>query len=101
MRWSTVRLGQVAAITLYALPMGAPSSVEDTGIKSIPCDPILREAAEIDATAVRIDLQDETTMAAAAARLTDGIDHIVTTGSAPPLERWSDGTASPTTSSTR
>ncbi|WP_344114326.1 hypothetical protein [Kribbella alba] len=50
---------------------------------------------------MRIDLQDETTMAAAAARLTDGIDHIVTTGSAPPLERWSDGTASPTTSSTR
>ena len=40
-------------------------------------------AAEIDATAVRIDLQDETTMAAAATRLADGIDHIVTTGSAP------------------
>lgn len=40
-------------------------------------------AAEIDATAVRIDLQDETTMAAAAARLADGIDHVVTTGSAP------------------
>ncbi|MFC8799017.1 SDR family oxidoreductase [Promicromonospora sp. NPDC057138] len=40
-------------------------------------------AAEIGATAVRIDLQDETTMAAAAARLADGIDHIVTTGSAP------------------
>jgi NAD(P)-dependent dehydrogenase (short-subunit alcohol dehydrogenase family) len=40
-------------------------------------------AAEIDATAVRIDLQDETTMAAAATRLAEGIDHIVTTGSAP------------------
>lgn len=40
-------------------------------------------AAEIDATAIHIDLQDETTMAAAAARLADGIDHIVTTGSAP------------------
>jgi NAD(P)-dependent dehydrogenase (short-subunit alcohol dehydrogenase family) len=40
-------------------------------------------AAEIDATAVRIDLQDETTMAAAARRLADGIDHIVMTGSAP------------------
>lgn len=41
-------------------------------------------AAEIGATAVRIDLQDETTMAAAAAtRLADGVDHIVTTGSAP------------------
>ncbi|MEV0894686.1 SDR family oxidoreductase [Promicromonospora sp. NPDC050262] len=40
-------------------------------------------AHEIGATAVRVDLQDETTMAAAAARLTDGIDHVVTTGSAP------------------
>jgi NAD(P)-dependent dehydrogenase (short-subunit alcohol dehydrogenase family) len=40
-------------------------------------------AAEIGATAVHIDLQDETTMAAAAARFADGIDHIVTTGSAP------------------
>jgi NAD(P)-dependent dehydrogenase (short-subunit alcohol dehydrogenase family) len=40
-------------------------------------------AAEIDATVIHIDLQDETTMAAAAARLADGIDHIVTTGSAP------------------
>ena len=40
-------------------------------------------AAEIGATAVRIDLQDETTMAAAATRLAEGIDHIVTTGSAP------------------
>jgi NAD(P)-dependent dehydrogenase (short-subunit alcohol dehydrogenase family) len=40
-------------------------------------------AAEIDATAVRIDLQDETTMAAAATRLAEGVDHIVTTGSAP------------------
>ena len=40
-------------------------------------------AAEIGATAVRIDLQDETTIAAAAGRLADGIDHIVSTGSAP------------------
>ncbi|HEY0617513.1 MAG TPA: SDR family oxidoreductase, partial [Kribbella sp.] len=40
-------------------------------------------ASEIGATAVRIDLQDEATIAAAARRLTDGIDHIVTTGSAP------------------
>jgi NAD(P)-dependent dehydrogenase (short-subunit alcohol dehydrogenase family) len=40
-------------------------------------------ASEIGATAVRIDLQDETTMAAAAARLADGVDHIVSTGSAP------------------
>ena len=40
-------------------------------------------AAEIGGTAVRIDLQDETTIAAAAARLADGIDHVVTTGSAP------------------
>lgn len=40
-------------------------------------------AAEIGATAVRIDLQDEATMSAAAARLADGVDHIVTTGSAP------------------
>ncbi|WP_406053117.1 SDR family oxidoreductase [Kribbella sp. NBC_00889] len=40
-------------------------------------------ASEIGATAVRIDLQDETTIAAAAARLEDGVDHIVMTGSAP------------------
>lgn len=40
-------------------------------------------AAEIGATAVRTDLQDESTLAAAAERLKDGIDHIVTTGSAP------------------
>lgn len=40
-------------------------------------------AAEIGGTAVRIDLQDETTIEAAAARLADGIDHVVTTGSAP------------------
>lgn len=40
-------------------------------------------AAEIGAAAVRIDLQDEATVAAAAAQLSDGIDHIVTTGSAP------------------
>ncbi|MGW6278380.1 SDR family NAD(P)-dependent oxidoreductase [Kribbella sp. NPDC055071] len=40
-------------------------------------------AAELGATAVRIDLQDETTMAAAATELADGIDHLVTTGSAP------------------
>ncbi len=40
-------------------------------------------AREIDATAVRIDLQDETTIAAAAEQLAGGLDHIVTTGSAP------------------
>lgn len=40
-------------------------------------------AARIGAAAVRLDLQDEATMASAAARLADGIDHIVTTGSAP------------------
>ncbi|WP_316783571.1 SDR family oxidoreductase [Streptomyces sasae] len=42
-------------------------------------------AREIGATAVRVDLQDESTLAAAAAAelLKDGIDHIVTTGSAP------------------
>ncbi|MGW1463181.1 SDR family oxidoreductase [Streptomyces sp. NPDC002308] len=40
-------------------------------------------AGEIGATAVRVDLQDESTLAAAAASLGDGIDHIVTTGSAP------------------
>jgi NAD(P)-dependent dehydrogenase (short-subunit alcohol dehydrogenase family) len=37
----------------------------------------------IGATAVRVDLQDESTIAAAAERLRDGVDHIVTTGSAP------------------
>ena len=47
-------------------------------------------AAELDATAVRIDLQDETTMAAAATRLAEGIDHIVTTGSAPHDVRAAD-----------
>ncbi|MFE5342220.1 SDR family NAD(P)-dependent oxidoreductase [Isoptericola sp. NPDC056578] len=40
-------------------------------------------AAELGATALRIDLQDESTIAAAAARLADGVDHVVTTGSAP------------------
>ncbi|MGY0021196.1 SDR family oxidoreductase [Streptomyces sp. YJ-C3] len=41
-------------------------------------------AREIGATAVRIDLQDESTLAAAAERLKEGgVDHIVTTGSAP------------------
>ncbi|MFJ9683546.1 SDR family oxidoreductase [Streptomyces sp. NPDC101194] len=40
-------------------------------------------AGEIGATAVRVDLQDESTLAAAAQLLDDGIDHIVTTGSAP------------------
>ena len=40
-------------------------------------------AGEIGATALRIDLQDESTLAAAAEQLKDGIDHIVTTGSAP------------------
>ncbi|MFJ9566097.1 SDR family oxidoreductase [Streptomyces fuscichromogenes] len=40
-------------------------------------------AGGIGATAVRVDLQDESTLAAAAQRLKDGIDHIVTTGSAP------------------
>lgn len=40
-------------------------------------------AAEIGANAVRVDLQDETTIAAAAALLADGVDHVVTTGSAP------------------
>ncbi|MEU2354742.1 SDR family oxidoreductase [Streptomyces misionensis] len=123
-----MRLGQVAAITLYALPTAAPSFVVDTGINSIPFYPILREgvrrmerilviggaralgaavarraakdgydvvvgardlaaadalAHEIGAASVRIDLQDESTLAAAAERLKDGVDHIVTTGSAP------------------
>ena len=40
-------------------------------------------ADEIGGTAVRIDLQDEASIAAAADRLADGVDHIVTTGSAP------------------
>lgn len=40
-------------------------------------------AGEIGGTAVRTDLQDESTLAAAAEQLKDGIDHIVTTGSAP------------------
>lgn len=40
-------------------------------------------ADEIGATAVRCDLQDESTLAIAAERLKDGVDHIVTTGSAP------------------
>jgi NAD(P)-dependent dehydrogenase (short-subunit alcohol dehydrogenase family) len=40
-------------------------------------------ASEIGATTVRVDLQDESTLAASAQRLKDGIDHIVTTGSAP------------------
>lgn len=42
-----------------------------------------KPAREIGATAVRCDLQDESTLAAAAERLRDGVDHIVTTGSAP------------------
>ncbi|HEY9334156.1 MAG TPA: SDR family NAD(P)-dependent oxidoreductase, partial [Kribbella sp.] len=37
-------------------------------------------ADEIGGTAVRIDLQDEASIAAAADRLADGVDHIVTTG---------------------
>ncbi|MEV8129204.1 SDR family oxidoreductase [Streptomyces sp. NPDC085944] len=41
------------------------------------------QAGEIGAMAVRIDLQDESTIAAAAERLGEGVDHIVTTGSAP------------------
>lgn len=40
-------------------------------------------AGEIGATAVHVDLRDEATLAAAAERLNDGVDHIVTTGSAP------------------
>lgn len=40
-------------------------------------------ASEIGAGAVRIDLQDESTLAAAAQELREGVDHIVTTGSAP------------------
>ncbi|MYU21792.1 SDR family oxidoreductase [Streptomyces sp. SID8352] len=40
-------------------------------------------AREIGARAVRVDLQDESTLAAAAERLKEGVDHIVTTGSAP------------------
>ncbi|HWD78588.1 MAG TPA: SDR family oxidoreductase [Kribbella sp.] len=48
-------------------------------------DPAAAEAlaGEIGASAVRIDLQDESTIAAAAGRLRDGIDHVVTTASAP------------------
>jgi NAD(P)-dependent dehydrogenase (short-subunit alcohol dehydrogenase family) len=40
-------------------------------------------ASQIGATALRVDLQDEATIAAAAAGLADGVDHVVTTGSAP------------------
>ncbi|GAB2635208.1 SDR family oxidoreductase [Kribbella swartbergensis] len=40
-------------------------------------------ADEIGADAMPIDLQDETTIAAAAEELSDRVDHIVTTGSAP------------------
>jgi NAD(P)-dependent dehydrogenase (short-subunit alcohol dehydrogenase family) len=40
-------------------------------------------AGELGGTAVRIDLQDESTIAVAAERLQDGIDHLVMTGSAP------------------
>ncbi|GAA1715832.1 SDR family oxidoreductase [Kribbella yunnanensis] len=47
-------------------------------------------AGEIGATAVRIDLQDESTIAAAAEQLKDGVDHLVTTGSAPHDVRATD-----------
>ena len=47
-------------------------------------------ADEIGATAARVDLQDEPTLAAAAQRLKDGVDHIVTTGSAPHEVRAAD-----------
>ncbi|MEV5959535.1 SDR family oxidoreductase [Streptomyces sp. NPDC051987] len=40
-------------------------------------------AGEIGATALRVDLQEEATLADAARVLKDGVDHIVTTGSAP------------------
>jgi NAD(P)-dependent dehydrogenase (short-subunit alcohol dehydrogenase family) len=40
-------------------------------------------AREIGGAAVRVDLQDEPTIAAAAERLGEGLDHVVTTGSAP------------------
>ncbi|MCK9795975.1 SDR family oxidoreductase [Isoptericola sp. 4D.3] len=40
-------------------------------------------ASQIGATALRVDLQDEATIAAAAAGLADGVDHVVTTASAP------------------
>lgn len=40
-------------------------------------------ASEIGATAVRVDLEDGSTIAAAADLPKDGVDHIVTTGSAP------------------
>ncbi|SKC66047.1 SDR family oxidoreductase [Krasilnikoviella flava] len=51
------------------------------GARDLPATEAL--AAEIGATAMRIDLQDEATVAAAAAELADGVTHIVTTGSAP------------------
>lgn len=47
-------------------------------------------ASEIGATAVRIDLQEEATIAAAAEQLAGGVDHIVTTGSAPHDVRAAD-----------
>jgi len=47
-------------------------------------------AREIGATAVRIDLQNEETIAAAAELLQDGLDHIVSTGSAPHDVRATD-----------
>jgi len=47
-------------------------------------------AAEIGATTVRVDLQDETTIAAAAEQLADGVDHLVMTGSAPHDARATD-----------
>ncbi|MFK4087538.1 SDR family NAD(P)-dependent oxidoreductase [Kribbella sp. NPDC020789] len=47
-------------------------------------------AREIGATAVRIDLQNEATIAAAAELLQDGLDHIVSTGSAPHDVRATD-----------
>lgn len=47
-------------------------------------------ANEIGGTALRIDLQDESTLAAAAETLKDGIDHLVTTGSAPHDVRATD-----------
>jgi NAD(P)-dependent dehydrogenase (short-subunit alcohol dehydrogenase family) len=40
-------------------------------------------ASQIGASALRVDLQDEATIAAAAAGLADGVDHVVTTASAP------------------
>ncbi|MFI5735500.1 SDR family NAD(P)-dependent oxidoreductase [Kribbella sp. NPDC051587] len=47
-------------------------------------------AGELGSTAVRIDLQDESTIAAAAEQLKDGIDHLVMTGSAPHDVRATD-----------